>query len=584
MSTKSNYCDMFQSPLFSKEEVNAVITNARKDFKRSDIVLWFLKHYKYSVIKKAIAQGGPEDHVEERKWLSRFEQKHPAWKDNEPKTISHAQRFLQHNIDLNISQINEFRITNESFDQLSAIFDGFETEWRETLDFEAVEEYGTKIVSFPDGSAWFDLERSGCQIEANAMGHCGNGYGQSGQTLLSYRRPINTPEGVMWSSRLTFVLNKKTGVLGEMKGRANERPAERYHPYIVELLKKDIIKKLVGGGYKPEENFALSHLNDDFRNTLLDEKPSLFSTSALAKIYSGCLDKCPIDIASSLRSDLNREPIIINEERWYPLHSGVDKEDICKTFSLKELPKYIKTLDDQYMSIDYMSDIKHHSYTEETLDGLMEQFPDTHSRLVNELMQRIDQDDLDGIDLNTSRGLIKALLLEDDDLEDAVKRALHSGDEMGAMNELEQAFDKFLKRPFDETNQIILKRGEEDPDNSFSLVVSEQYIFDLMLNDDFSEDEYEPLSDSVFSSICNNEKRNDLNVPYYGFSDFDQDGAIESLHNNLIDMFPEINEEIDQNISATTPFESDINPEAIAKFSCHGTTRSTNYGDSEMTM
>ena len=56
---------------------------------------------------------------------------------------------------------------------------------------------------------------------------------------------------------------------------ANTKPKEDYHPAIVELLKHDEIKHVVGGGYAPEMNFKLDDLDDETKNELLEDKPDL---------------------------------------------------------------------------------------------------------------------------------------------------------------------------------------------------------------------------------------------------------------------------------------------------------------------
>jgi len=34
-----------------------------------------------------------------------------------------------------------------------------------------------------------------------------------------------------------------------MKGRGNDKPAPKYHPYVVELLRHHLIRGIKGGGY-----------------------------------------------------------------------------------------------------------------------------------------------------------------------------------------------------------------------------------------------------------------------------------------------------------------------------------------------
>ena len=61
----------------------------------------------------------------------------------------------------------------------------------------------------------------------------------------------------------------KDELLGEMKGRGNQKPAATYHPYILKLLEKPFIKGIHSGGYQPEQNFSISDLSSDQVVTLL---------------------------------------------------------------------------------------------------------------------------------------------------------------------------------------------------------------------------------------------------------------------------------------------------------------------------
>jgi hypothetical protein len=116
------------------------------------------------------------------------------------------------------------------------------------------------------GWEWVSLGDGYCPIEAKSMGHCGNEGAKPGDDILSLRDPEGYP-------RLTFIVND--GMLGEMKGRANTKPKKDYHPAIVELLKHDEIKHVVGGGYLPEMNFKLNDLDDETKDELLEDKPDL---------------------------------------------------------------------------------------------------------------------------------------------------------------------------------------------------------------------------------------------------------------------------------------------------------------------
>src|SRR5690606_7918163 len=133
-----------------------------------------------------------------------------------------------------------------------------EKEWKEKQDsvirHEQVTHDTEVLIKFPDNWQWVNLHQNFCSIEGKAMGHCGNsGAWTNNDTVLSLREP--TKDG--WKPHLTFILDKTNGMLGEMKGRGNAKPASKYHPYIIKLLKQNYIKGIVGGGYLSHNNFSL---------------------------------------------------------------------------------------------------------------------------------------------------------------------------------------------------------------------------------------------------------------------------------------------------------------------------------------
>jgi len=115
------------------------------------------------------------------------------------------------------------------------------------------------------GWKWVDLKKGECSDEAKAMGHCGNAGGGTGDNIVSLR----DSEGY---AHLTFILND--GFLGEAKGRGNNKPSEKYHKPILELLKSKHIESIKGGGYKPENNFSFHDLHDDHKKEL-EHKPNI---------------------------------------------------------------------------------------------------------------------------------------------------------------------------------------------------------------------------------------------------------------------------------------------------------------------
>jgi len=144
---------------------------------------------------------------------------------------------------------------------------------------EAIEKLpeGKPIVQFPDGTKWVILDAGGDSYEGKLMSHCGNVGGASSRPedrLISYRAPSTKFIG-LFEPKLTFIITPQ-GHLGEMKGKANKKPDEEYHPAIVELLKQPIIKGLTGEhSYLEGNNFSINDLDDDLLMDLYTARPDL---------------------------------------------------------------------------------------------------------------------------------------------------------------------------------------------------------------------------------------------------------------------------------------------------------------------
>src|SRR5690606_11302543 len=90
--------------------------------------------------------------------------------------------------------------------------------------------------------------------------------------VLSLRTEHNLGGKKRYEPHLTFINDKRYNTLGEMKGRANEKPAKRYHKDIVGLLGLGYVP--IGGGYASESNFHPDDLDEHHVKELLDKNPT----------------------------------------------------------------------------------------------------------------------------------------------------------------------------------------------------------------------------------------------------------------------------------------------------------------------
>lgn len=184
--------------------------------------------------------------------------------------------------------------------QIKTKLEAIETEWKDNqsrlLDpTEESYENAEKMIDFGDGFAWWNLGVDGCSEEGTAMGHCGNsGWGKDDDTVLSLRKRQTFNDETHDVPYLTFIL-RDDGYLGEMKGRGNEKPAKRYHPYIIALLRHDAVAGLKGGGHASQNNFSLNDLERDVKEELLAEKPELLP--AIMKLENSRMSEELLNIA-----------------------------------------------------------------------------------------------------------------------------------------------------------------------------------------------------------------------------------------------------------------------------------------------
>lgn len=221
--------------------------------------------------------------------------------------------FLEANIDnngnLNPQLASKFNNTLFTLVNLAAL----DNEYHQNLKNKQKDKpgrIGKIILSFPEGYNWVDLERGYCDVESETMGHCGNRGGIPGDTILSLRDKNNRPH-------LTFILNN--GILGEMKGKNNDKPTPKYHPYIIELLKLPIIKMVKGGGYLPENNFSLSNLSQEQLKDLFKNKPDFEMDFYLDQLSSAIQRKnIPTEILIRFKNSIGRRNYdIATQEKIY---------------------------------------------------------------------------------------------------------------------------------------------------------------------------------------------------------------------------------------------------------------------------
>jgi hypothetical protein len=104
---------------------------------------------------------------------------------------------------------------------------------------------------FEDGSYWYDLETSRCEVEGNRMGHCGT---DDRGNLYSLRKKDKGKRDS--KSYITIAFNEQSKEIFQIKGRQNTCPPESLWPHIEKFIElTDAISLQETGEYsnEPEE-------------------------------------------------------------------------------------------------------------------------------------------------------------------------------------------------------------------------------------------------------------------------------------------------------------------------------------------
>jgi hypothetical protein len=317
------------------------------------------------------------------------------------------------------------------------------------------------IITYKDGHAWFDLSKPYCELEGDAMGHCGNSAAYNDDdTVLSYRLVKKVKGEVLSRPSLTFILDGNRR-LGEMKGRANEKPKEKYHDAIVDLLlhkKQDefFIQGIKGGGYAPENNFNIN----DLKNEQLKEK--LFTNRPEFEPFESKLKKGDITeqyVKTELSNITNIPKYNINvpvaaSDLFRP-YGNYNYSYIVKWTDWKELlddidvPRNLKAnMEDAgngYYEDNYFDRSVSQIEVMDFLEDIMERNSVVKARILKAVNSwLVEYPDLadEGVEIdpNTAEGVYNLLKINDPDTIQLVRNSINEGERSGSFNTMMQAF------------------------------------------------------------------------------------------------------------------------------------------------
>ena len=149
-----------------------------------------------------------------------------------------------------------YRLSSEWHNQLEA--KGGDINYVEPAENKIIKEYPAD----KQGVEWYwTLIPSGyCKLESDRMGHCGRTRHES---LISLRSKTPLKQGYISDSHVTVAFGKD-GIFYQVKGKKNQKPAEKYFPYIFDLVLTLIEKEKEG--------------EDELRRRIKEEQAELTKT------------------------------------------------------------------------------------------------------------------------------------------------------------------------------------------------------------------------------------------------------------------------------------------------------------------
>jgi hypothetical protein len=339
---------MIANNLLSEKEANNALTFVREKLKRKDRIVWWLKWYRltetHHPISKLLKEPKFQHRADEFKKL--FQK---ITKTNYDSVIEgELDVFRSEFMNKFSMQHKEFQLTIPAIDQIvwdinatpqymNNLMVKLESDYNEEQQKKkqiVTPKPGDKVVIDYGKYAWVMLDRGACSDEADAMGHCGNEPSElPGDRILSFRSKV---DGGKQKPHLTFILHDG-GFLGEMKGRANEKPNSKYHPYIIDLLKQDFVKGIEGGGFQPEKNFKLKDLPAEQSSELIKLKPELGGIESIYS-YKGFIEPVKRAVDQVLENN-SMSYIEISDEQVY-IQEFDKPGDIFWEFNLKNIAEY----------------------------------------------------------------------------------------------------------------------------------------------------------------------------------------------------------------------------------------------------
>lgn len=326
-------------------------------------ILYYLKYYRIylaTLIERNIKN--PDENQDKIEKLRKIYYKHKNMMVNMTLSPHHVSRILdqlEHFTSYDYDPIKKYNPGDKPWNQVKKELEDLEAEYFDKIGdderFLQLQEGDKIIKDFGDGVVWVMLNRGACREEADSMGHCGNVPSvESGDRIISLRKKRMVGSDTFYEPFLTFIYNQHTSKFGEMKGRSNDKPHPKYHPYIMWLISQDWVKGFGSGGYEPENNFSIDDLSKDQREKVIESNPFLALSAGIR------LDSIPENVRDEI--DLERSPGK-HTQMWYNkdknrIYLKIDADEVIDNHLLKFLEDpYMNFYDDYSRSKDAVNNM-----------------------------------------------------------------------------------------------------------------------------------------------------------------------------------------------------------------------------------
>jgi hypothetical protein len=276
-------------------------------------------------------------------------------------------------------------------------------------------------------------------------------------------------------------------MLGEMKGRNNDKPIEKYHPYIVALLKQPFIKGIVGGGYAPENNFSLADLPDDQTEALVKMKPSLADLATSYKLFgmnNDTLIKLH-EVYVQKYGEMYVKGMTYNEKtKVINMVTNDTPSELVRLLNNRDLPHYIKLLDGDGTDDFEVSN----SEAKQAVDNLSRK---THEIAIPLMRNHVDADKWDDeqddepmtpetIEQLSPKELYDVIT---DEAQWAIQNGITDGYMLGTKSAIETAVKDFLEYPT-ENDDVWFSFNYVMQDEPVVAHMNAEYLIELLTSND----------------------------------------------------------------------------------------------------